>query len=196
MERQNKRTREETGTAAGEAIVHFVERSSAAGRLVTAEDIRSGLAGTGTSAEWDPDPEAFGQSLKETVARNEELKEIADGKALSHYYSSRTMTETYAGLLVRKGQDPMLLVTDIVRENSRRYPRPVPLGMFGDAPFGLTPEEISSCLRRIADQEEYRDIRQTTTSIGTVFLFSTLHLEPDYASFLAEWIDVGQVKSP
>ena len=68
--------------------------------------------------------------------------------------------------------------------------------MFEDPPFELTPEEISSCLERMADQEAYRDIQRTTTSIGTVFLFSTLYLEPDYASFLAEWIDVGQVNSP
>jgi hypothetical protein len=33
-----------------------------------------------------------------------------------------------------------------------------------------------------------------TTSIGTVFLFSTLYLEPDYATFLAEWVDVEQFK--
>jgi hypothetical protein len=48
----------------------------------------------------------------------------------------------------------------------------------------------------MADQKEYQDIQQTTTSIGTVFLFSTLYLEPDYATFLAEWIDVGQVNNP
>jgi hypothetical protein len=48
----------------------------------------------------------------------------------------------------------------------------------------------------MAGAKEYQDIAQTTSSIGTVFLFSRLHLEPDYASMLAEWIDVGQSKSP
>jgi hypothetical protein len=45
-------------------------------------------------------------------------------------------------------------------------------------------------------QEEYEDIARTTTSIGTVYLYSTRHLEPDYASTLAEWLDVGQANNP
>jgi hypothetical protein len=48
----------------------------------------------------------------------------------------------------------------------------------------------------MAGSADYQDIAQTTSSIGTVFLFSRLYLEPDYASMLAEWIDVGQAKSP
>ena len=196
MDRQSGQTREQTEAAAREAVIKLVERSSAAGRLVTVEDIRCELAGTIGPLEPGLDLDAFGQFLKETVARNEELKEIAGGDGVARYYSGRAMTDAYAGLLIRKGQDPLLLVTDIVRENSRLYPRPVPLGMFGDTPFDLTPEEVSSCLGRMAGREEYGDIRRTTTSIGTVFLYSTLHLEPDYASFLAEWIDVGQLNSP
>ncbi len=195
MDRQDGQTKEETEAAAREAVIKFVERSSAAGRFVTAEDIRNELAATiGPLERLDLD--AFGQFLKEPVVRNEELKEVAGGDGVARYYSGRAMTDAYAGLLIRKGQDPLLLVTDIVRENSRLYPRPVPLGMFGDTPFDLTPEEVSSCLGRMAGREEYGDIRRTTTSIGTVFLYSTLHLEPDYASFLAEWIDVGQLNSP
>jgi hypothetical protein len=196
VDRQNGQTKEQTEAAAREAVIRFVERSSAAGRLVTVEDIRSELAGANGPVERGLDLDAFGQFLKETVVQNEELKEIAGGDGVARYYSGRAMTDAYAGLLIRKGQDPLLLVTDIVRENSRLYPRPVPLGMFGDAPFDLTPEEVSSCLGKMAGREEYGDIHQTTTSIGTVFLYSTLHLEPDYASFLAEWIDVGQLSSP
>jgi len=45
-------------------------------------------------------------------------------------------------------------------------------------------------------QEEYQDIAQTTTSIGTIFLYSTRHLDPGHASMLAEWFDVGQFNNP
>ena len=45
-------------------------------------------------------------------------------------------------------------------------------------------------------EEEYRDIVSTTTSTSRVFLYSTLHLEPDHASMLAEWLDVGQSNNP
>jgi hypothetical protein len=43
---------------------------------------------------------------------------------------------------------------------------------------------------------DYSDIEQTTTWTGCVFLYSTRHLEPDHASMLAEWIDVGQLNNP
>jgi hypothetical protein len=45
-------------------------------------------------------------------------------------------------------------------------------------------------------QDEYRDIEPTTTSTSRVFLYSTLHLEPEHASMLAEWFDVGQSNNP
>jgi hypothetical protein len=57
-------------------------------------------------------------------------------------------------------------------------------------------EEILACLRQMADREEYGDIQQATTSIGTVFVYSTLHLDRDYAAMLAEWLDVGQFNNP
>jgi hypothetical protein len=106
------------------------------------------------------------------------------------------MVERYANILIRKGGDSLVLMAEMIRENSKIYPRPIPLDVFTESPFGFAREEIFSQIRKMAEQEEYQDIRQTTTSIGTVFLFSTLYLEPDYATFLAEWLDVGQVNNP
>jgi hypothetical protein len=63
-------------------------------------------------------------------------------------------------------------------------------------PFEMSQEEIQACLQNLAAGEEYKDIRRLSTSAGTVFLYSTLHLDPAHASMLAEWIDVGQSKSP
>jgi hypothetical protein len=60
----------------------------------------------------------------------------------------------------------------------------------------MSGEEIEASLEHMAGKEDFRDICRTTTSIGTAFLFSTLHLEPDYASMLAEWFDVGQFQNP
>jgi hypothetical protein len=48
----------------------------------------------------------------------------------------------------------------------------------------------------MAQQKEYEDIAQTITSVGTQFLYSTKHLDPDHAFTLAEWLDVGQVNNP
>lgn len=41
-----------------------------------------------------------------------------------------------------------------------------------------------------------QDIRFTTSSIGTVFLYSNKYLEDGYAEFLAEEQDVGAVMNP
>ena len=190
MERQNQKD------AVGLAITDFIRRTSEAGRLVTTEDIFSEFLRMGILTEKEDQLAEFEAFLKETVGQNDELKKIVDGKGLVRYYSVRNITETYAKILIRRGEDPLLLMAEVVRENSNRYPRPVPLNMFEGSPFGLTPGEISLCLKNMADLSEYQDIRQTTTSIGTVFLFSTLYLERDYATFLAEWFDVGQVYNP
>ena len=113
-----------------------------------------------------------------------------------HFFSSQFMSESYARILIQKRADPMLLIAEIVRENSAIYPRPVPLDIFKHSPFDLTVEQIQACLAQMAQQDDYRDVQQTTTSVGTVFLYSTLHLDPGYASMLAEWVDVGQVNNP
>jgi hypothetical protein len=60
----------------------------------------------------------------------------------------------------------------------------------------MTEDDIKTCLQQMTGQEEYTDIRQTTSSIGTIYLFSSTHLEPGHASMLAEWLDVGQFRNP
>jgi len=90
----------------------------------------------------------------------------------------------------------LLLIAKVVRENSAVYPRPVSLNLFGDSPFNLTQGELQGYLHQMAKGEGYGDIKQTTTSAGNVFLYSSRHLEPGYASMLAEWFDVGQFDNP
>jgi hypothetical protein len=40
------------------------------------------------------------------------------------------------------------------------------------------------------------DIRRLRASDGSVFLFSTNHLDPSYAASLAEWLAVGRLQNP
>lgn len=178
-------------------IIGFMRTRSEAGQLVTAEEIYSEFFRMGLlQSEKEEAFAEFEILLKETVKQNEELKEILDGKGLSHYYSAQSMAETYARILIQREGGPLLLMAEVIRENSRRYPRPVPLNIFEDSPFELTPEQILFCLKEMADEKEYQDIEQTTTSIGTVFLYSRQYLEPDHAAMLAEWLDVGQSNNP
>jgi hypothetical protein len=56
--------------------------------------------------------------------------------------------------------------------------------------------DLTEYLKEMGKQGEYQDIALTTTSIGTVFLYSNQHLDPTYASALAEWMDVGETNNP
>ncbi len=184
--------------AAYQFAADMIRKRSQEGKLVLTEEILQALGGkkvlkSSKSGQSEEGPEAI---VKETMKRNKDLKEIPGHDALPRYYSGQYMSDAYARLLVRKEGDPLLLIAETVRENSKIYPRPVPKDAFKNSPFELTEEEISSCLQKMKEEDQYKDITQTTTSVGTVLLYSTLHLEPDYASMLAEWLDVGQFDNP
>ena len=181
----------------GSAIADFIRTRSEAGQLAAASEIFEALDGKGlTGPGGEERYQAFKTLLDETIKTHDDLKEISGAKKIPQYYSVLKMAESYAQILARKGGHPTLLIAEVIRENSQKYPRPVPLELFEGPPFDLTPDEILSCLKEMVGSKDYQDIAQTTSSIGTVFLFSRQYLEPDYASMLAEWIDVGQAKSP
>ena len=176
----------------------MIRKRSEAGKLVSSEEIFQTLRQERVPepGKGDPSEEGLEPIVKEMMNQNEDLKEIPGHDGLPRYYSAQCMSEAYARLLVRKEGNPLLLIAETVRENSKIYPRPVRIDIFRNEPFDLTEEEISTCLQKMKEEDQYKDIAQTTTSEGTVFLYSTLHLEPDYASMLAEWVDVGQYRNP
>jgi len=183
--------------AAGLAIAAMVRQSSETGQLIWESEILRRMAYQDllTSSSADPAGE-IGNILKKTVEGNEDLHELAAQDGSWRYYSSDFMTEAYAKILLQKQGDHLRLIAESVRQNSAIYPRPIPLDIFTQPPFDLTRQEVLNTLEQMAAEEEYRDIIQTTTSASRVFLYSTLHLEPEHASMLAEWLDVGQFDNP
>ena len=176
-------------------IAKIIRERSETGQLVQFEEILTELAGQGLlNSEVAHQKSHLKGILSQVVSENEDIKELSSRNRIPHYYSSLSMSEMYAGILVRKEENS--LIAEIVRENSAIYPRPVPLNIFREPPFDLTQEEILDCLEKMGTQEEYQDITQTTTSIGTVFLYSNQHLDATCASILAEWLDVGQANNP
>lgn len=178
-------------------IPTIVRELSSAAQLVRADEILVELRGRGLLDSANIGLNTHWEDILEQVMReNPDIKTISGTGGIPHYFSVLSLSETYAGILVRKSEDPLLLVAEIVRENSRIYPRPVAMDGFREQPFNLSRKEIDECLAAMRGRQEYRDIARTITSIGTPFLYSTQHLEPDHASVLAEWLDVGQVGSP
>jgi hypothetical protein len=185
------------GEAAARAIAAMIRQSSEASQLIAESEILRRMADQHLLISQAADPaEEAGNILKKVVDGSEDLHELAAQDGSRRYYSSHFMTETYAMILLQKLGDHLRLIAKTVRENSAVYPRPVPLDIFTQPPFDLTRQEVLNDLERMAAEEEYRDIVPTTTSASRVFLYSTLHLEPEYASMLAEWLDVGQFNNP
>jgi hypothetical protein len=179
------------------AIAKIIRERSEIGKLIQFEEILTELTRQGLlKSEVADERSHFEAILRETVEKNEDLKEISCRDAGPYYYSVQGLSEAYARILIRKEENPLLLMAEIVRENSAIYPRPVPLDLFKESPFDLAQEEILECLKKMGKQGEYQDISQTTTSIGTIFLYSKRHLDSGYASMLAEWLDVGQANNP
>ena len=178
-------------------IAAMVRQQSEAGELISDSEILTRLANEYPPPGQGPWPaERLMRVLEETIDGNEDLCELEAGDGSRLYYSSRFMTQTYAAILIQKQGDPRRLISECVRQNSAAYPRPISLDIFTQPPFDLTLEQVLDCLTRMASEEEYRDIASTSTSESTLFLYSTLYLEPDHASMLAEWLDVGQLSNP
>ncbi len=105
------------------------------------------------------------------------------------------LSQSYARLLSAQN-NPMVQVRETIRDSSRLYPRPASIAMFSDPPFNMSPEDIEAVLKAMADDPESQDIRFTQSSLGNVFLYSSMYLDDDYADFLAEHIDVGIPDNP
>jgi hypothetical protein len=178
-------------------IANVIRGRSRAGQLVQLEDVLAELTGHGLATGEGDDPRSgFQAIIEEAIARHEDLRGIPGGHGLFYYYSTRGLSETYAKILARREGNLLELIAEVVRDNSKIYPRPVSLDIFKASPFDLSQAEILQCLETMGEQADYKDIVHTTTSIGTKYLFSTQHLDPHYASTLAEWIDVGQANNP
>jgi hypothetical protein len=172
-----------------------LRQQSKSGRLVSEQELRRQVIeqGQDSSVDWDRD---FGAMLEAALQSHDDLQELTADDGTRFYYSSQDMSRTYALMLMQIQGDPARLIAGVVRENSASYPRPVSLDIFINQPFSFTHEEVLACLDRMTRDAEYGDIASTTTSASALYLYSTLHLEPDHASMLAEWIDVGQFENP
>ncbi|MBI5249360.1 MAG: hypothetical protein HY912_07690 [Desulfomonile tiedjei] len=178
-------------------IVSIIRDSSDSGHLIRADEILSELKGQGLLDSECLEEEAYLKTmLKQALKENRDLKEILGPNGGSHYYSVRSLSETYARILIWKLEAPLCMIAEIVRENSKLYPRPIPISSFSEPPFDLTQESILECLEAMGEDKEYQDIARTVTSVGKAFLYSSRHIDPDHAAMLAEWLDVGQANSP
>lgn len=119
------------------------------------------------------------------------------GASTVYYYSTASMTESYATNLARvEEKDPLNLVAQTVRDDSRIYPRPTALKSFHEAPWRLGQTEMASVLLKLGREAGVEDIQSCTASNGAVYLYSTKFLTPDHATGLTEYYEVERWNNP
>jgi hypothetical protein len=173
-------------------IADLIRARSSTRKLTALADIEAESNCPGTDRLMEP-----AQTLiQDVTSRHDDIKAVIDSAGHPFYYSERFMTGAYAGVLLLKGEGLLRMMAEVIREQSRIYPRPVPVALFQCSPFDLSEDQISVGLKEMLRKSPYRDIAQLTTSTGALFVYSTNYLDLDHASMLAEWIDVGQAENP
>lgn len=178
-----------------EDLAALIRQSSEDGRLIAEDELLACAAEQGIVRAAER-PESFRSVLDDLLNNHDDVHELNAQDSVRRLYSSRFMTEAYALILLHKQEDPLQLITGIVRQNSRDYPRPVPLDIFMVEPFGMAFPDVAECVRNIMGDKAYSDIQVIETSTSRQFLYSTFYLEPTHAALLAEWYDVGQAINP
>lgn len=113
------------------------------------------------------------------------------GKHSYYLYSNERMTDAYARWSFLANEDDRVLTfVECVREESRKYPRPMAASSLTNEPFNLSSNEVGELWRTVRESGAYPDIDTVAASNGDVYYFSTEHLTPAYAASLAEWNSV------
>lgn len=113
------------------------------------------------------------------------------GKHSYYLYSSERMTDAYARWSFLASEDDRVLTfVECVRDESKKYPRPMEAASLSNEPFGLSREEIDELWQTVRESGAYPDLDTVTASNGDVYYFSTEYLTPAYAASLAEWNSV------
>jgi hypothetical protein len=114
-----------------------------------------------------------------------------------YLYSSGLMTRQYAETVARiAAGDVGRLIAGAVRFDSSTYPRPTPVEVFLAPPYNMSSDQVAEALEQLPADPECADICRVTASDGSVFLYSTRHLQPEHARSLAERIAVRHYENP
>jgi len=179
-----------------QAILDVIIEKSEGGHLITESEIYECAAKKVPCGDARNLEKGVRSILNTLIKAKSDIRALESKDGTKLYFSSRRMTDNYATMLLQKRDNEFQLIADVVRQNSKDYPRPVPLDMFCERPFEFSNQTIMEALAKMSANRSYRDIVSMTTSTSRIFLYSSRHLEHDHASMLAEWFDVGRHNNP
>ncbi|MDY4041873.1 MAG: hypothetical protein SOY67_07245 [Collinsella sp.] len=119
------------------------------------------------------------------------------GKKATYLYSKPLLSHSFAhALFLTAEDDDLATFIDVVRTESRVYPRPVARDSFMNAPYLWSPAKTARVFEQVAADGSFEDIRSVAASNGAVNYYSTLYLSDAQARALAEWYEVEKPSNP
>lgn len=147
---------------------------------------------------YDDRPELDGLDLDDPLPEPEVVDIVVlHGKSGAYLYSKPLMSHSFAHALFNTAEaDDLATFADVVRTESRVYPRPVAASDFLNRPYLWGADKVAELYVRASEDEAYADIELTRTSLNESYFYSTRHLSPAQAKALAEWYGVEKPRNP
>lgn len=122
---------------------------------------------------------------------------VLQGTKARYLYSTDFMTDSFAHwTYLALEDDKVATFVDIVREESRTYPRPMVYRALLNDPFRMTEDQVLDCWKTVRESEKFPDIASCDASNGDVYFYSSDYLSEAQAKALAEYYSVERWMNP
>ena len=119
------------------------------------------------------------------------------GKKGIYLYSVALMSHSFAhALYLTAENDDVATFVDVVRNESRVYPRPVSENSFVNPPYLWSHAKTARVFEKATASGAFGDLAVTRTSMDEAYYYSTLYLSDAQARALAEWYGVEKGMNP
>ena len=119
------------------------------------------------------------------------------GKKAIYLYSAALMSHSYAhALFLTSENDDVATFVDVVRTESRVYPRPVAEDSFMNPPYLWSRAKTRKVYEKAHALDAFKDIHVTRTSLGEPYYYSDLYLSDAQGAALAQWYGVEKGLNP
>ena len=174
-----------------EQVLMFIEThdhaedTPAIGKLVAPKPLSVQLEGTEASDD-EPLPEL---DVSDIV--------LIYGKKGIYLYSKALMSHSFAHALYQTSENSAVATfVDVVRSESKTYPRPVAVGTFMNPPYLWANSKTLEVYEQVKKSGSFDDIHMVRTSMGEPYFYSTLYLSDAQGKSLAEWYGVEKRLNP
>lgn len=128
-------------------------------------------------------------AMMREMMEQEEYKDICvyQGAKDLYYYTYPTLAHNYVKNVALAQEDDLPhTIAEVVRYESRIYPRATEIEAFSKFPYHYTEIQVRRALDAMAKLPEFADIETYVSGKKKTYIFSTKHLSRDYASSLVE----------